>query len=120
MTSKLYAGSTTPFDPDEWSGGYLFKTSGDNVTLNRNTFWTPDTSAAARNASTTEAPADGDIFQIKCDNFTGDLNKITVTASGNQTIDGDATFEITSAKAWSKHRYNGTTNNWELLGGYAG
>ena len=120
MASKLYAGSTTPFDPQEWSGGDLFKTSGDGITLGRNAFWTPDTQAAARNAFTVEVPADGDIFQVKCDEFTTETNKVTVTASGTQTIDGDSTFEITSALAWSRHRYNASTNNWELIQGYAG
>jgi len=120
MTNKLYAGSTTAFDPDEWSGGDLYRATGTGITLNRNSFWNPDTQSLSAAASTPIAPADGDIFQIKCDGLTSATNKVVVTASAGQTIDGDATFEITSPLAWSRHRYDYANSNWQLIQGYAG
>ena len=120
MTNKFYNGSTTPFNPDEWSGGNLEPITGTGITFVRNGYWTPDTQSNPATALTVITPADGDVFYIKCDQYTNETNKITVTASGGQTIDGDATFEITTALAWSQHRYDLANTNWELIGGYSG
>ena len=120
MTNKFYASSTSPFDPDEWSGGNLEPITGTAITLLRNSYWKPDTQTVPATAVTIASPANGDIFYIKCDPYTNGTNKITVTATGGQTIDGDATFEITTAQAWSQHRYDLANTNWELIGGYSG
>lgn len=120
MAEKLYAGSTTPFNPNEWSGGNLEVLEGTGITLERNSIWYPDTQTLPATATTINSPADGDVFKIKADDFTNGTNKITVTASGSDTIDGDPDFEITTANAWSEHRYDAANSNWKLIGGYSG
>ena len=120
MTKEIYAGSTTPFNPNEWSGGNLEVLTGTGIVFERNSIWFPDTQTVPATASAIDTPADGDIMKIKADVFTNGTNKITVTATGGNTIDGDPTFEITTANAWSEHRYDLSSTDWKLTGGYSG
>ena len=119
MTARYYSGSTTPFDPFVNNSAGLDRIVGLPDNLTRNCIWQADLSGGAVTIETVKVPSNSDEFMIRADTFTSAINSITVTAAAGQTIDGDATFTITSPLAWSRHRYDEATANWELIGGFA-
>lgn len=117
MTVQYWSGTTTPYDPFVGNSAGLDRADGEPANLKRNSVWLTDTSGGPVASTTVASPSNSDEFMVRADAFVTGVNSITVNASAGQTIDGDATLTITTALAWSRHRYNEDTSNWELIGG---